>query len=64
MLILSWWEQIVIGMALSFLTALESRLTNPTELAALQAAVAFLQSLLGGGLKVKSGTPTPSNPTP
>jgi hypothetical protein len=48
MITLSWWEQLIIGSALSFLTALQSKLTNATELAALQAAAAFLQSLLSG----------------
>jgi len=45
---LSWWEQFIIGAAVSFLTVLGSKITNPVELAALQAASAVLQKLLGG----------------
>ena len=45
---LSFWEEMVLGMALSFLTALESKLTNPSEVAALQAAVVFVNQLLSG----------------
>ena len=47
MLAVSWWEQFILGAAVSFLTVLESKIKNPTELAALQAAVTFLQRLLG-----------------
>jgi hypothetical protein len=43
---LSWWEQFIIGAAVSFLTLIASKITNATELAALQAAIAFLQKLL------------------
>lgn len=50
MLSLSWWEQFIIGAAVSFLTVLEAKITNQTELAALQAAVSFLQRLLGGSV--------------
>ena len=53
MLKISWWEQFIIGAAISLLTLLESKLTNPTEIAALQAAVAFLQRLLTGTVAVK-----------
>jgi hypothetical protein len=52
MLQLSWWEQFIIGAALSFLTVIASKLTNPTEQAALQAAIAFLQKLLAGQVAV------------
>ena len=45
---LSWWEQFIIGSAISFLVMLESKVTNPTELAALKATVQFLQDLLNG----------------
>jgi hypothetical protein len=48
MVTLSWWEQLVIGMAISFLTALQTKITNTAELTALQAALTFLQKLLGG----------------
>lgn len=44
------WEQFIIGAAIGFLTLLESKVKNPTELAALQAAVAFLQKLMGGNV--------------
>lgn len=52
MLSLSWWEQFIIGAAVSFLTVLEAKITNQTELAALHAAVSFLQRLLGGSVVV------------
>jgi hypothetical protein len=52
MLKLSWWEQFIIGAAVSFLTVLVSKMTNATELAALQAAIAFLQQLLNGQVSV------------
>jgi hypothetical protein len=52
MLTLSWWEQFILGAAVSFLMILEPKVKNPTELAALQAAVAFLQKLLGGELSM------------
>jgi hypothetical protein len=45
---LSWWEQFIIGAAISFLTVLASKVTNATELAGLQSALAFLQKLLAG----------------
>jgi hypothetical protein len=45
---LSLWEQFIMGAALSFLEALATQIKNTTELAALQAAIAFLQKLLGG----------------
>ena len=48
MVSLRWWEQFILGAAVSFLTVLASKITNPVELAALQAAIAFLQKLLGG----------------
>ena len=51
---LSWWEQFIITAALSFLTLLTTKLTNTTELAALQGAITFLQDLLAG----KIGTST------
>lgn len=48
---LSDWESIVITMALSFLSVVQSKITNPTELAGLQAATAFLQKLLAGSVQ-------------
>jgi hypothetical protein len=53
MIKLSWWEEFIVGATISFLTVLQSKLSNPTELAALQAAIAFLQSLMGGTVSVK-----------
>jgi hypothetical protein len=50
MIVLGWWEEALVGMAISLLTILENKLTNPVEVAALQAAVAFLQRLVGGGV--------------
>jgi hypothetical protein len=54
-LTLSWWEEFIINAAVSLLGVLESKLTNPTELAALKAAIEFLQSLLGGSVAVVTG---------
>jgi len=66
MLILIFWEQtvdlasessadtIVIGMAVSFLTAIEAKMTNSVELAGLKATIEFLQTLLGEGVSVTS----------
>lgn len=50
MLTLSFWEQLVIGMAISFLSAIAPMVTNATEQAALQAALTFLQKLVSGGV--------------
>ena len=50
MLKLSWWEEFVVTAAISFLTVLTSKITNPVELAGLQAALTFLQKLLAGGV--------------
>ncbi len=52
MVTLSWWEQFIIGAAVSFLTLIASKITNPVELDALQAAIAFLQKLLSGQVAV------------
>lgn len=48
---LSWWEEFIIGAAISFLTVLQSKITNQTELAALQGALTFLQKLMAGGVQ-------------
>ena len=45
---LSWWEEFIIGAAISFITVLTPKVSNPNELAAMQVAVAFLQRLLAG----------------
>jgi hypothetical protein len=54
MLQLSWWEQFIITAAISLLTLLESKLSNATEVAALEAAVSFLQKLLTGTVALKA----------
>lgn len=54
MLQLSWWEQFIVTAAVSLLTMLETKLTNKTEIEALQAAVGFLQSLLNNTVGVKA----------
>ena len=56
MIILSWWEEFIIGAAMSFLTVLSAKITNPTELAALQASLAFLTKLMSGTVKLASKT--------
>jgi len=48
MITLSWWEQFIVQAAVSLLSVLASKVTNPTEQAAIQAAITFLQRLLGG----------------
>lgn len=53
MFTVSFWESFILQAAISLLGALESKLTNPTEVAALQAAIQFLQKLLGGTVAVK-----------
>lgn len=52
MIALSWWEQFIIAAGISFLTLLTSKVTNQTELAALQAALSFLNRLLAGQVSV------------
>jgi hypothetical protein len=56
MITLSWWEEFIVGAAVSLLSLLASRIKNPTELAALKAALEFLQKLLAGGVQ-HTGTP-------
>jgi hypothetical protein len=51
---LSWWETFIVQAAVSLLTMLESKMTNPTEIAALQAAITFLQKLLSGAVAVSA----------
>lgn len=48
MITLSIFEQFAISTALLFLQLLASKITNKTELAALDAAITFLQKLLAG----------------
>jgi hypothetical protein len=52
MLQLSWWEQFIVSAAVSLLGLLASKLKNATELAALQAAISFLNSLLAGTVEL------------
>jgi hypothetical protein len=54
MITLSWWEQFIIGAAVSLLTLLQTKITNPTELAAIQAAITFLQKLLSGTVPIEA----------
>jgi hypothetical protein len=54
MIKLSWWEEFIIGAAVSFLTILTSKITNPTELAGLQAALVFLNKLMAGNVTLAS----------
>jgi hypothetical protein len=43
---LSWWEQFILGSAVSLLSELASKITNPVQQAALESAILFLQTLL------------------
>lgn len=45
---LSWWEEFIITSAMSLLSLLMTKISNPVELAGIQAAIAFLQKLLSG----------------
>jgi hypothetical protein len=54
MVTLSWWEQFIIGAAISFLTVLQAKIKNPVELAGLQATIAFLQKLLNGNVSLEA----------
>ena len=47
MVSLSFWEKFIVQAAISLLSALSAAIKNPTELAAIQAAIAFLSRLLG-----------------
>jgi hypothetical protein len=53
MITLSWWEQFIINAAISLLSVLASKLTNQTEIDALNDAITFLQSLLRGVVAAK-----------
>jgi hypothetical protein len=50
MIVLSWWETFVVQAVVSLLGILATKISNPTELAALQAAIAFLSKLLSNGV--------------
>jgi hypothetical protein len=45
---LSWWEEMIMASAVSFLMMLKTKVTNKVELAAIQAAIDLLQRLLSG----------------
>ena len=47
---LSWWEEFIVTAGISFLSTIAAKIKNPTELAALQAALAFLQKLAAGNV--------------
>jgi len=53
MITLSWWEQFIVTAAVSLLTMLASKVKNPLEVDAIQAAVQFLQKLLAGTVEAK-----------
>ena len=48
MIKLSWWEEFVVGTAISFLVMLTTKVTNKMELEALQTTIGVLQKLLAG----------------
>ena len=50
---LNWLEQFALAAAISLLTTLESKVTNPVELASLKAALTFLESLMN--VQIKKG---------
>ena len=50
MITLSWWEQFIIGAAVSLLTLLQTKISNQLERAALTAAIEFMQKLLSGNI--------------
>jgi hypothetical protein len=50
MIQLSWWETFIVTAAISLLTVLQTKISNTAEIAALQAAITFLQRLLAGGV--------------
>lgn len=52
MIQLSWWEQFIVSAGVSLLTLLASKVTNQTELAGIQSAIAFLNKLLAGGVSI------------
>ena len=54
MITLSWGEKFIVGAAVHLLTLLQTKITNPIELAAIQAAIAFLQKLNDGLVKTEA----------
>jgi hypothetical protein len=53
MLKINSWEAFLINAVILFLQELEGKLSNPVEVAALQSAISFLQSLVAGSVSVK-----------
>ena len=51
---LSFWEEFIIQAGVSLLNALAMKITDPVELAGLQAAIAFLQKLLSGNVTLSA----------
>ena len=47
---LSWWETFIVQAAVGLLDVLATKISDPAELAALQAAITFLQKLLSNGV--------------
>jgi hypothetical protein len=60
MISLSWWEQFIVQAAVSLLTLLGSKMTNIAEQAAIQAAITFLQRLLGGTVSIAQPGASPA----
>ena len=50
MIVLSWFETFIVQAVIGLLGVLATKISNPTELAALQAAITFLQKLLSNGV--------------
>ena len=50
MINLSWWETFLVQAVVSLLGVLATKISNPAELAALQAVITFLSKLLSNGV--------------
>lgn len=61
MLTLSFWEEFIVSSAISLLTFLETKMTNKLEIEALQAALTFLQQLVGEGVSVSDSAASKSH---
>lgn len=48
MIQLSWWEQFIVTAGVSLLTLLHTKIKNETQIAACEAAIDFLNTLLMG----------------
>ena len=51
---LSTWEKFIISAAISLLTMLESKITNPEAKAAIEQTIDFLRKLVSGGVEIAS----------